>query len=263
MQTEAMDFARDYADWLTSRLSSTIRRGNCEISTPFLDVHNDGLRVFVEPMRGRYLLHDNGLTFETLSLQGVDIGSSQRRKELIEETLYTYGLTIENERIQTIANDTNLPQRMHFLLCAIKRIADLWMTVRATSSTDFFERVCTYLDEKDVLYSTNVVIPGKTVEHPVDIIIPIPRRRERLIKLIGTPNVNTAKVVSFSWIEIEEVRPNAERIVLVNDSISNDNAIVKHISDQTEAILSGYSTAYYKWSQRDNPSFEALWRPAS
>jgi len=257
-----MDFAKDYANWLTSRLTTTIHRGISEISTPFLDVHNDGLRVYVEAASGRYLLHDNGLTLETLSLQGVEIGSSQRRRELIDGTLHMYGLTIEDDRIQTLANDTNLPQRVHFLLCAMKRIADLWLTARTASSTDFFERVCTFLDEKDVLYSTNVVIPGKTVEHPIDILIPLPKRRERLIKLIGTPNVNTAKVVSFSWIEIEEVRPSAERVVLVNDISTSDDSMAKRISDQTEAILSGYSTAYFRWSQRDESNFEALWRTA-
>lgn len=262
MHTETMSFARDYADWLTSRLSSTIHRGVSEISTPFLDMHNDGLRVYVEPLSGRYLLHDNGLTLENLSLQGVEIGSSQRRKELIDGTLHTYGLTIEGNRIQAISNETNLPQRMHFLLCAMKRIADIWLTARPASSTDFFERVCAYLDEKNVLYSTNVVIPGKTVEHPIDIIIPLPRRRERLIKLIGTPNVNTAKVVSFSWIEIKEVRPSAERIVLVNDALATDDTVIKRISDQTEAILSGYSTAYYRWSHRGDPSFDDIWRTA-
>jgi hypothetical protein len=262
MQLETSNFATEYAEWLTSRLSATVYSGISEISTPFLDVHNDGLRVYVEPVDRGFLLHDNGLTLETLSLQGVEIGSSQRRKELIESTLSTFGLTISNGKIQTIANDTNLPQRVHFLLCAMKRIADLWLTARTTSSTDFFERVCTYLDKKNVLFSTNVVIPGKTVEHPIDILIPLPKRKERLIKLIGTPNVNTAKVVSFSWIEIEQVRPNSERVVLVNDVSSGDDSNTKRLSDQTEAILSGYSTAYYRWSQRNDPTFEALWRTA-
>ncbi len=194
------------------------------------------------------------MTLETLSLQGIDIESSQRRKELIESTLSTFGLTIDSQRIQTIANDTNLPQRVHFLLCGMKRLSDFWLTLRSASSTDFFERVCTYLDDNEVLYSTNVVIPGKTVEHPIDILIPLPRRKERLVKLIGTPNVNTAKVVSFSWIEIEQARPNSERVVLVNDAASSDDSIAKRLSDQTEAILSGYSTAYYRWSQRNDSS---------
>ncbi len=144
----------------------------------------------------------------------------------------------------------------------MKRLSDFWLTLRSASSTDFFERVCTYLDDNEVLYSTNVVIPGKTVEHPIDILIPLPRRKERLVKLIGTPNVNTAKVVSFSWIEIEQARPNSERVVLVNDAASSDDSIAKRLSDQTEAILSGYSTAYYRWSQRNDSSFQALWRTA-
>lgn len=256
------DFASQYAEWLTSRLSTSIHEGVTELSTPFLDPLNDGMRVYVQPTPDGFLLHDGGLTMETLSLLGIDVRPSSRRASLVETALRASGLSIEEDRIQTPANDGNLPQRMHFLLTAMNRISDLWLTVRSSSGSDFFERVCAYLDEKDVLYSANVVIPGMTVEHPVDILIPLPKRRERLVKLIGTPSVNTAKVVSFSWIEIREVRPSAERVIVLNDESVIEGQEVRRVSEQTEAILRGYSTAVYRWSERNEPSFDGLWRAA-
>ncbi len=262
MPFSSPDFAAQYTEWLSSRLLTSVREGVTELSTPLLDPLNDGMRVYVEPTENGFLLHDGGLTMEMLSLHGIDIQASVRRSSLTETVLRTCGLMIEDGRIQTTADRSSLPQRMHFLLCGMHRISDLWLTVRTSGGTDFFERVCTYLDEKNVLYSTNISIPGKTVQHPIDIVIPLPQRRERLIKLIGTPSVNTAKIVSFSWIEIQQIRPKAERVVLVNDESQIEGHEIRRLSEQTEAILRGYSTAVYRWSQRHKPEFESFWRAA-
>lgn len=262
MDNNLPDFAADYAKWLTSRLSTSVHGGITQLSTPFLDPLNDGMRVHVERSGGSFIIHDNGMTLETLSLHGVDIKSSDRRKAIVENTLRASGLSIQDDRIQTPANEGNLPQRMHFLLSAMHRISDLWLTVRPAGGTDFFERVCSFLDEKQVLYSTNISIPGKTVEHPIDIVIPLPRRRERLIKLIGTPNINTAKIVSFSWIEIEQSRPSAERVILINDETNIDGQEIRSISEQTESILRGYSSAMYRWSKRSDQTFNRFWEAA-
>jgi hypothetical protein len=256
------NFALDYGRWLTSRLSQQVREGVVEVSTPLLDPLNDGMRVYIETGSNGILVHDGGITIETLIVQGVDIHSTSKRESLVYDILRSSGLSMEGDRIQTQANSRNLPQRMHFLLSAMNRISDLSLTTRQGKTTDFFERVCSYLDECEVLYSTHLSIPGKTVEHPVDIVIPLPRRKERLVRLIGTPNVNTAKIVSFSWIEVAEVRPEAERVIIINDEASGDQDEIKNISQQTESILQGYSTAMYLWSQRTNPEFEMLWRAA-
>ncbi len=256
------DFASDYGRWLTSRLSQQVRDGVVEVSTPLLDPLNDGMRVYIETGPGGTLVHDGGMTIETLAVHGVDVHSTVKRESLVDDILRSSGLSMEDDRIQTQANPHNLPQRMHFLLSAMHRISDLSLTARQGKATDFFERVCSYLDDRDVLYSTHLSIPGKTVEHPVDIIIPLPRRRERLVRLIGTPNINTAKIVSFSWIEVADVRPEAERVILINDEASGDRDEIKSISQQTESILQGYSTGMYRWSCRNNPEFKQFWRAA-
>lgn len=256
------DFASEYGSWLTSRISQSECNGVVEVSTPLLDLFNDGMRVYIEKGRGGTILHDGGLTLETLALHGVDVHSTPKREAMVDRILRSSGLTLDGDRIQTEVNDASIPQRMHFLLSAMHRISDLSLTVRQGVSTDFFERVCGYLDERNVLYSTHLSIPGKTVAHPVDIVIPLPRRRERLVRLIGTPNINAAKIVSFSWIEIAEVRPDAERVILLNDEGADNREEIRSVSQQTETVLQGYSTAVYRWSQRVDTSFEGFWRAA-
>jgi len=116
-----------------------------------------------------------------------------------------------------------------------------------------------------VPYVANVSIPGRTVEHPMDFVIPLAHKTERLIKLIGSPSSQTAKLVSFTWMELKEVRPSSQRVVVLNDVRSPDPLVeeseesFRQISDQTIAIMRGYSDAIYRWSEREQPEFSRLW----
>jgi hypothetical protein len=65
--------------------------------------------------------------------------------------------------------------------------------------------------------------------------------------------------------ELKDTRPASQRVVVLNDVLSSDlldeesEESFRQVSDQTLAILHGYSDAVYRWSQRDMPSFSDLW----
>ena len=260
------DLAREYGAWLRERLT-TVERGQTQVlSTPFLDPFHDGIQVHVEPHGGEMILHDNGDTLEHLSCLGVKIEDSERRRALIQRATAGCAVRFEGGRLETTATAANLPQRVHFLLTAILRLNDLWMSAVPHRWTDFFEMVREFLDQQGVLYTANVSIPGKTVEHSIDFVIPLPKRKERLVKLIADPKPQTAKVISFSWMELREARPEAERVVVLNDVRAPDpleeqgEDEFRRVSEQTVAILRGYSSATYRWSEREAPQFKHLWQ---
>lgn len=260
------DFAHTYSRWLQERIDAVERGRGFELSTPFLDSFNDGLRVFAEATSGGFRLHDDGLTLENLACMGVDTSSSGRRQRILHSALSGCGVRFESERLEIDATMSNLPQRIHLLLAAMMRVNDLWMTVTPHRVTDFFEMVCEFLDRHDASYSTNVAIPGKTVVHPIDILMSFPRRKERMIKLIGRPDTNRAKLVSFTWMEVEQTRPEGERVVVVNDTIpepaEDGGDQVRRMSEQTINILNGYSTRIFRWSERGDSEFSQLWLPS-
>ena len=260
------DLAREYGAWLRERLT-TVERGQTQVlSTPFLDPFHDGIQVHVEPHGGEMVLHDNGDTLEHLSCLGVKLEDSERRRALIQRATAGCAVRFEGGRLETTATAANLPQRVHFLLTAILRLNDLWMSAVPHRWTDFFEMVREFLDQQGVLYTANVSIPGKTVEHSIDFVIPLPKRKERLVKLIADPKPQTAKVISFSWMELREARPEAERVVVLNDVRAPDpleeqgEDEFRRVSEQTVAILRGYSSATYRWSEREAPQFKHLWQ---
>jgi hypothetical protein len=264
-QFQQADLAKDYLAWLRDRLKTAQRGDVTVLSTPFLDAFHDGIQVYVEHHNGEIVLHDNGDTLEHLQCLGVKIEDSARRKALIERATAGCAVRVAGGRLESTATAANLPQRVHFLLTAILRLNDLWMSHVPQTFTDFFEMVAEFLDQHGISYTANVSIPGRTVEHPIDIVIPLPRRAERLVKLIGRPSPQTAKLVSFTWLDLKETRPAAQRVVVLNDVRSPDlleeesEESFRQISDQTFAILHGYSDAIYRWSQRDTTEFSRLW----
>lgn len=269
MATKAgIDLAAEYSSWLQDRIS-LVRRGEEEVlSTPFLDPFNDGVRVFVEREKSGFILHDGGDTLDNLSCLGVR-RDSEHRKGLISRATEGCGVRVENGRLETRATTGNLPQRTHFLISAIMRLNDLWMSAVPRSASNFFELVSEFFEEHNVLCNRNVTLAGKTVEHPIDFMIPLPKKRERLIKLIGTPSTQTAKIISFTWMDLQEARPDAERVVLLNDVKLADRLEEKEeeesrrVNEQTLAILQGYSTAVYRWSERGTAKFEHLFKSAA
>lgn len=260
MTTADTDFSKTYADWLASRVTQQVREGVVEITTPMLDSFNDGMRVFLEHREGATVIHDGGITLETLALRGVDPTKPSARRNTLNRMLAASGAVLAGDRIEVTATTANIPQRIHFLLTAMSRVGDMWAVAKARgSNAEFVDNVCDFLDSKKVLFSTNVSIPGKTVEHPIDIVIPMTRRRERLVRLAWHLTPNTAKVISFCWFDISPTRPKAERVVLINDE-GADGPV--DVSPQAEAILRGYSTAIYRWSQRKSAAFAAFYEAA-
>jgi hypothetical protein len=261
------DFAADYLAWLRERVSQRPQGDAYVLSTPFLDPFNDGIQVHVTSNGPELTLHDAGATIDNLLTLGVQIEDSERRQALIRRALAGSPVEFVAGRLQTRATTANFAQRAHFLLTAMSRLNDLWMTAVPHSWTDFVELVSEFLDSKGVLYTANVSLPGRTVEHPIDFIIPLPKKKERLIKLVAAPKSATAKLVSFTWLELMQTRPEAERVVMINDVRRPDpfetetEEQFRNVSDQTIAILQGYSSKVYRWSQRDTPQFAQLWQP--
>jgi hypothetical protein len=260
----APDLARDYLAWLKDRLLTVERDSAQVLSTPFLDPFHDGIEVYLDHEDGEMVLHDGGKTLEHLLDMGVQIERSERRQAIIAHAIAGCGVRWEAGRLITVATPDSLAQRAHFLITAISRLNDLWMSAAPRSLSDFFGLVKEFLDERDARYIANVPLPGRTVDHPMDFVISLGKGRERLLKLMASPSLQAAKLASFTWIELRDTRPTAERLVLLNDTqlpdpLGDDEgpvAVGRSVSDQTTAILQTYSHKVLRWSAKNDPAFE-------
>lgn len=253
------DLSSDYLHWLKSNLIIFERGSSQVLSTPFLDPFNDGIEILLDTTGGEMVLHDGGRTLDNLVDMGVHIEKSERRSTIIKNAIAGCGVRMNNGRLETVVTHANRAQRMHFLTMAILRLNDLWMSATPRTVTDFFEIVKEFFDEHDILYTANKSITGRTVEHPIDFIIPLPKGRDRLIKLISRPSVQAAKITSFTWIDLQDAQPDAERVVFLNDFTFEESTSdideakkPKAVNENVISILKGYSNKIYPWSVATN-----------
>ena len=214
------DFINSYVDWLKSKIQLTEINGYLEITTPFLDRHNDHLQIYVQQEGDKLLLSDDGYIISDLLMQGCDISSS-RRVNVMQTILNGLGVKLDNDTLIVEARPDNYPQKKHALIQAMISINDMFMLSKARVASVFLEDVEQFLDINDVRVTPNVQFTGKSgFSHIFDFVIPSSKKKpERLIRAINNPTRDKAQAIMFAWNDIREMRNRESSMyVFVNDS---------------------------------------------
>lgn len=217
-----------------------------EITTPYLDRHNDYLQIYAKRADGGFVLTDDGQTIEDLEQSGCKL-ESRKRQDLMRMTLNGFGVQMDGKALQVHASPDNFALRKHNLVQAMLAVNDMFYLAMPTVASLFYEDAVAWLDVHDVRYTPKVKFTGKTgYDHLFDFVIPKSRREpERIIQTINRPNRDTAQAVVLSWIDTKEVRPPDSRAyALLNDS---EQAIPSAVID----ALRSYDVKPVSWSQRE------------
>jgi len=216
-----------------------------EITTPYLDRHNDYIQMYARATNGGFALTDDGYTIRDLELGGCKLDST-KRQDLLKMTLNGFGVQLVEDRLEVHATPDNFPLRKHNLLQAILAVNDLFFLAKPPGSSLFFEDVVMWLDLNDVRYTPKVKFTGKTgYDHLFDFVIPKSRSQpERIVQTINRPNRDTAQAVVLSWIDTKEVRsPESRAYAFLNDS---EQAVSSAVID----ALQNYDVKAIPWSKR-------------
>ncbi|MDF2884418.1 MAG: hypothetical protein K0R54_4985 [Clostridiaceae bacterium] len=237
-----------YYKWLKENTLLNTVGEYTEVTTPFLDRHNDYIEIYMKKLdTGDILITDDSYTLSDLEDSGF-LFNTPKRKELLNNILLSHSLSLdENNAIITQTSVDDFPYRKHFYIQGILSINDLFVTNKSNVSTLFIEDVTTLLDDKDIRYVSDVKITGKSgYSHNIDFTIPHSKLKpDRYLQLVNTPNKSTTEINLFAWNDIKEVRnQNSSMYVLLNDI---DNKVRKD-------ILSAYNKYDIKtllWSNKD------------
>src|SRR6185312_15732133 len=93
----------DYRLWLKDR--TKLREVNgawVEITTPYLDRHNDAIQIYVRSEGGSYILTDDSYTVRDLEGSGCNL-DSPKRKNLLAMTLNGFGIKLNKEALEVSA----------------------------------------------------------------------------------------------------------------------------------------------------------------
>ena len=107
-----------YVGWLRQGLSAEEIGEACELTTPFLDRHNDHLQVYATRRNGTIILSDDGYILSDLRTSGLEVDTPKRRM-ILDSVLKGLGVRSENEQLLVEASPANLGQRLHSLVQAM------------------------------------------------------------------------------------------------------------------------------------------------
>lgn len=214
---------QQYLQWLKDKTILRQVKDYVEITTPFLDRHNDYLQIYVKRENNDYVLTDDGYTIQDLEISGCSL-DSPKRQNLLKMTLAGFGIQNVNNALCVKATSNDFALRKHNLIQAILAVSDLFYLAKSHVNNLFLEDVTGWLDLLDIRYTPKIKFTGKTgYDHLFDFVIPKSKAApERIVKVISNPTKETTESIIFAWIDTKDVRPpDSHAYAILNDSNHN------------------------------------------
>ena len=246
MIEEVRHLMDQYLAWLKDK--TTLRQVNdfVEVTTPYLDRHNDYLQFYIKRNNIGFILTDDSYIIDDLRRSGCKLDSLKRR-ELLKMTLNGFGIQLEGDALVVHATNDNFNLRKHNLVQAMLAINDLFYLAEPMVASLFLEDVTAWLELHEIRFTPKVKFTGRSgYDHLFDFVIPKSKRApERIVQAINRPNKDTAQAAAFAWIDTKEVRPqDSKALAFLNDSEHPPSATV------IEA-LANYELTPVLWTERE------------
>jgi hypothetical protein len=237
----------DYWSFLRKRLVYERVEDWVEITTPYLDRHNDYIQIFGRNREGRIVLTDGGETIQDLVQSGVQLNSG-KRKRILEDILRGFGVQMENGEVTVEADEKNFALKKHSLIQAILSVNDMFFLSAPSVESLFAEDVSRWLSESDVRFTEHVKFAGRSgFDYIFDFVIPRSRAApERIMRAINNPSKLAAQNFILSWVDTRETRPtNSIPLAMLNDAS-------KAVPEDVVEALEAYGIESLKWTRREN-----------
>jgi len=244
---ECEQLVEAYVKWLRKGLSVEKLEEACELTTPFLDRHNDHLQIYAVKHDGKIVISDDGYILSDLRTSGLDL-NTPKRKAVLEAVLNGFGVRTDGRQILVEASQRNLGQRLHALVQAMLAVNDMFVMAQPRVAGFFWEDVKDFLDEHDIRYSPRVKISGRSgFDHAIDFLIPKSRTRpERFIQAINAPNKNTIGTYLFALGDMRDARGDgSEAYAFLNDR-------EREVGGDVIEALEAYEVKAALWSRRED-----------
>jgi hypothetical protein len=235
-----------YLAWLKDKTTLRQVKDWIEITTPYLDRHNDYLQIYAKRENNGFLLTDDGYVIGDLRRSGCEL-ESKKRKDLLELTVNGFGVKLVGDSLVVQASSDNFALRKHNLVQSMLAVNDLFYLAVPMVASLFLEDVTAWLDIHEIRYTPKIKFTGKSgFDHLFDFVIPASRKQpERILQAINRPTRNTAQAMAFSWIDTKEVRPaNSRAYAFLNDSEHTPTGSVLE-------ALENYDVHPVPWSNRE------------
>jgi hypothetical protein len=242
---EIEKFLKNYREWLKDK--TTLRQVNgswVEITTPYLDRHNDALQIYARRENGGFVLTDDSYIIHDLESSGCKL-DTQKRKHLLQMTLNGFGVKLNSEAMEVHATPENFPLRKHNLIQAMLAVNDLFYLSKSIVESLFYEDVVAWLDANYIRYTPSVKFTGISgYDQHFDFAIPKSRKQpERIVQAINRPTRESALSFINAWSDTRQVRtPESKAFAFLNDEQPLSGAVID--------ALRNYDIRPVPWTER-------------
>jgi hypothetical protein len=247
--TDAELLVSSYLSWIRHDVEANLLDDVVtELTTPFVDRHNDHLQVYAERRSpDMFLLTDDGYVLSELKSIGVETRGS-RREEIIRDLLVGHGVRLEGCELQTDATTVNLGQRIHNLVQAMLSVDDMFVLGQPTVHSVFLEEVAQFLYDRDIRHVKAAKFAGRSgLDHLISFVIPGSKvASEKFVQVLNTPRRDQVGNWLFTVNDTKGVRPGGatDYYAIVND-------VRKKVSTEILHALEAYEVKARLWSRRD------------
>ncbi|MEX1030803.1 MAG: DUF1829 domain-containing protein [Paenibacillaceae bacterium] len=247
MNTLKEQLKNSYLTWLKETIKLSDLNGAIEITTPFMDRHNDHLLIYANSTGTKINLTDDGYIINDLLMSGCDINSTNKRKEILQSILNGYGVQRSaQDELYVETTIQQFPKKKHMLIQAMLAVNDMFMTSNLNIQNIFLEEVENFFRQHQIRYSEHITITGKSgFANKYDFVIPRSHNSpERLISTINNPSIDKAKSILFAWGETKDTRKEGTKhYAILNDSHKSVNSDIISAFDE-------YNIQPIKWNER-------------
>lgn len=247
MTTDTELLANSYASWLKHGIEAEKMTDSVsELTTPFIDRHNDRLQIYAERRSDDlFLLTDDGYILSELKSSGVET-RGVKREEIVRSLLVGHGVRLEGRELQVEAASVDLGRKVHNLIQAMLSLDDMFVLAQPNAGPTFLHDVADFFDESDIRYTPAAKFSGRSgLDHLINFVIPKSRRApERFIQVINTPRRDRVQNLLFAIDDTRSARQgHADFYAIVNDS--------RHgITGEVVNAFNAYDVKARTWSHR-------------
>ncbi len=239
---------QDYTNWLKDKtVLKQIDARWIEITTPYLDRHNDYLQIYARKDGNKFVLTDDGYIIHDLINSGCSL-NSPKRQQLLHTTLNGFGIHMKDEQLIVHSDPEEFSQKKHNIIQAMLSVNDLFYLASPYIENLFLEDVTKWLDISNIRYTPNLKFAGKSgYDHVFNFVIPKSRKQpERIVQTLTNPKKNNAENLVFKWLDTREMRSaESELFAVLNDG---DNGISHGVAE----AFKRYDIIPMAWSEREN-----------
>ena len=246
MRPDCQQLINGYVSWLKQGFLLADVGENCEITTPFLDRHNDAIQLYLHEKNGVLVLSDDGYTVSDLRSTGFEF-TTDKRKAMLTSILNGFGIKFEDGELLATASRSDFAQKKHNLVQAILAINDLFALAEPHVLALFREDVRAFLELHEIQKFQDFKLAGKSrFDHKFDFALPKTRNKpERVLEAVNMLSRDKAATLAWATIDVKAIREEPlDVFVFIND-------IVAPPDPDNLTALQSYDIKTLMWSNRE------------